>query len=134
MITSKVYFCSKPIFNLSACLNGTVSDRFKLGCGGGGRVLVHGHVRPGLRGGDNQGDRWSPLAPKPQSEIEIEIAVHSKVLNYHSHSSGLPCNYPRPLEGSLELVHSDPEDETVKVELCSNGKITLFKEFSSNLN
>ena len=118
----------------SDCLNGTVSDRFKPGCRGSGRVLVHGHVRAGLRGGDHQGDRCSPLSPKPQSEIEIEIAVDSKVLNYHSHSSGLPCNYPRPLEGSLELVHSDPEDETVKVDLCSNGKITLFKEFSSNLN
>ena len=49
-------------------------------------------------------------------------------------SSGSPCNYPRSLEGSLELVHSDPGDETEKVELCSNGKITLCKEFSSNLN
>jgi len=44
--------------------------------------------------------------------------------------TGLPCNDPQPLERSLELVSFDPEDETAKVELCSNDDTSL----NSDLN
>ena len=52
----------------------------------------------------------------------------------HSNSSGAQCNDPRPLDRSLELVFSDLEDATVKVELCSNGEITLFCKACSTNN
>ena len=54
--------------------------------------------------------------------------LKTKKGKYFDDFSGLPCNDPQPLERHLELLDSDLEDKTVKVELCSNGEIVNCSE------
>jgi len=48
--------------------------------------------------------------------------------------TGAQCNDPRPLDRSLELVFSDLEDATVKVELCSNDDTSLNSKAKVNVD
>ena len=126
---NQLFYDITDVFH-SARLNETVSDCFKPWCGDDGKFLVHCQHKLGLRGRDDHSD-WYIFFFVTKIRVST-IHWRSRLMCFqnclfcifHSRTSGLPCNDPRPLEGSFELVDYDPEDETVKVELCSNGGIS----------